>query len=369
MDATVLSGLVGISRAAFGKRPPEAMLRTVAEETAALVDADAVSIVLSGAHELPMVSARRDGRARPGPDLAVELSERLLDRLRDRTSTIVPDTIADRDRALWEATLGSGPRVVVAVPFDAADAVAGALVAGGDWHDPAADDLATLLEVVAMQIQLAVRTTRLAEAHQDQMVALARMVVGLREQAQEHVSELLALERALDEGSIERIEALVTKYHTPGSARGARVENPIVAGLLLGEMSVARTRGIELRLTARSSLETVPSTVGDLAFVSVISNLISNAFDAVESVPAKRRRVSLHLQQRSASTAIEVRDWGIGLGLHAERDVLRGGYSSKGPGRGTGLALVNRLVTAAGGSVEIERCTVGTRVKVTVPNG
>jgi sensor histidine kinase regulating citrate/malate metabolism len=159
-------------------------------------------------------------------------------------------------------------------------------------------------------------------------------------------------------------------FHAAGSAGGGgRVENPIVAGLVLGEMSVARTRGIALRLSARSTLEAIPASVGDLAFVSVISNLISNAFEAVETVAPGRRRVSLHLQQRAASTAVEVRDWGVGLGEHSERDVVRSGYSSKGAGRGTGLALVNRLVAAAGGTMQVERCPVGTRVKVTVPNG
>jgi sensor histidine kinase regulating citrate/malate metabolism len=283
----------------------------------------------------------------------------------------VPDVRADPDRTLWQMALGPMARTVIAIPFaDSSTPVDGALVAGGTWTTTRAGELATLLEVVAMQIQLAIRTARLAEAHQDQMVALARMVVGLREQSQEHVAELLELEQALGDGSsAQHTESLVARHHTPGAAGRGLVENPIVAGLLLGEMSVARTRGIALRLSARSSLDTIPDSVGDLGFVSVISNLISNAFDAVETVPPKRRRVSLHLQQRAASTAIDVRDWGVGLGEHSERDVVRGGYSSKGAGRGTGLALVNRLVAAAGGTMKIERCSVGTRVKVTVPNG
>lgn len=370
MDAGALSALIGISRAAFAKRPVEEMLPAVAAQTAALVEADRVAIMLAGAHEIPMVSACPGGRGRQVWDIGPDVAEQLRDRLGPGPRTIVPDVAVDADRALWRTALGPQPSAVIAIPFaDASAPVAGALVAGGAWTPPRAQGLATLLEVVAMQIQLAIRTARLAEAHQDQMVALARMVVGLREQSQEHVSELLELEQALGDGSpAQHTASLVARYHTPGSAGRGRVENPIVAGLLLGEMSVARTRGIALRLTARSSLDAIPVSVGDLGFVSVISNLISNAFDAVETVPPKRRRVSLHLQQRAASTAIDVRDWGVGLGDHTERDVVRGGYSSKGAGRGTGLALVNRLVAAAGGTMKIERCPVGTRVKVTVPN-
>ena len=356
-----VSRLARIARAAFANRPLAETLGLLARESVPLLEVDRVAIAFAGADGTWVVSSAGAG---PAP-LEPRLAQRLHARLARHACTIVTDAGADRDRMVWKAALGTPVRALLAAPF----AGAGALIAGGEQAGIEAAGRRMLVEVLAVQIGLAIRTTRLAETHQHQMVALARMATGLRAQSFEHVSELLAIQRSLDEGSTEQIEALVAQYGEPRAVDSAHVSNPIVAGLVLGEMSVARIRGVKLRLTKRTWLDTVPSTLGELGFVSVLSNLIANAFDAVASVPARRRRVTLDIRQRRTETTLQVRDWGVGLGSLSERDVLRAGYSSKGPGRGTGMALVSRLVSDAGGRVEIERCAVGTRVRVEVPNG
>jgi signal transduction histidine kinase len=360
-----VSRLARISRAAFANRPLGETLRILARESVPLLDVDRVAIAFAGADGTWVVSSTCAGAAPLEPRLAHRLRVRLA---RD-ACTIIADAGADRDRTVWRAMLGTQVRVLLAAPFGGAGTVGGALVAGAEEAGIEAAGRPMLVEVLALQIGLAIRTARLGETHQHQMVALARMAAGLRAQSFEHVSELLAIQRSLDEGSIEQIEALVAQYREPRALNSAHVGNPIVAGLVLGEMSVARTRGVKLRLTAHSWLDSVPSGLGELGFVSVLSNLIANAFDAVASVPPPRRRVTLDIRQRPTVTTLQVRDWGVGLGSLSERDVLRAGYSSKGPGRGTGMALVSRLVSDAGGRVEIAPCPIGTRVRVEVPNG
>ena len=369
-DDIELSELVGLCRTAFGKRPIEEAAGLVAEGAAALVRAARVSVVMITYGEMLLISAQRDRPWRQRWHGETADAERLARRLSDGAEAIVLTAPGEPDRDLWCQLFGAPSDVITAFPFasDAAGGRAGGLIVAANEVYRRQDTRRAALEVIARQIELALRAARLAEAQQDQMVGLARMVVGLRQQSQAHVTELLELQTSLAEGTIAETQALVAGYHAPTGVRAWRLESPIVVGLLLGEMSVAHERGIKLRVSAHSTLEVVPSSLGDLGLVSVLSNLISNAFDAVESLPASRRRVSVLVKQRAGRTTIRVRDWGVGLAAHRERDVLRGGYSSKAPGRGTGLALVNRLVTAAGGEVDLARCDVGTQVTVTVPD-
>ena len=372
-DDIELSELVGLCRTAFGKRPIEEAAGSVAEGAAALVRAARVSVVMISYGEMLLISAQR---GRPWTQRwhgETADAERLARRLSDGAEAIVLTAPGEPDRDLWCQLFGApcAPSdVVTAFPFAShvAGGRAGGLIVAANEVYRRQDTRRAALEVIARQIELALRAARLAEAQQDQMVGLARMVVGLRQQSQAHVTELLELQTSLARGTIAETQALVAGYHAPTGVRAWRLASPIVVGLLLGEMSVAHERGVKLRVSAHSSLEVVPSSLGDLGLVSVLSNLISNAFDAVESLPASRRRVSVLVKQRAGRTTIRVRDWGVGLAAHRERDVLRGGYSTKAPGRGTGLALVNRLVTAAGGEVDLARCDVGTQVTVTVPD-
>jgi Histidine kinase-, DNA gyrase B-, and HSP90-like ATPase len=363
-----LSDLVGICRAAFDQRPVEDVLGSVAEGTAELVHASCAAVVLIGYGDMLVLSCR-DGERQPPrwheePAVAVDLGERLSAAADTVVLTAPPGPMADSCQVLF----GCADEVITAFPFTDGGGGIGAVIVSGDRPYDTDDTWRAALLVIARQLELALRAGRLVDEHQDQMVGLARMVVGLRQQSRAHVGELLELQRSLAGATIEQTQALVADYHTPPAVRAWRLESPIVAGLVLGEMSVARERRIRFHISAHSTLEFVPGSLGDLGLVSVLSNLITNAFDAVESLPARRRRVSILVKQGRRSTMIRVRDWGVGLEAGAERDILRGGYSSKAPGRGTGLPLVHRLVSAAGGGLEIMRCDIGTRVTVTVPN-
>lgn len=138
------------------------------------------------------------------------------------------------------------------------------------------------------------------------------------------------------------------------------VGDPVVAALVLGKTAEATERGIELEVAG--DLAGTGVTAREL--VTVLGNLLDNAFDAVTGRPEKR--VRLDLTVRDDTTEVVVGDSGPGLTAADAAHALDRGWSTKasgagapGGGRGVGLALVAQVARRHDGSVQIARSPLG----------
>ncbi|GAA5152316.1 sensor histidine kinase [Nocardioides marinquilinus] len=127
--------------------------------------------------------------------------------------------------------------------------------------------------------------------------------------------------------------------------------DPVVAALLLGKTAEARERGVELEVVG-----TLPGAVPPRDLVTVIGNLVDNAFEATG------RRVRVGLGGTDERPEVRVDDDGPGLSDDEAAHVLERGWTTKaepGAGRGIGLALVGQAARRHGGRVRIERSDLG----------
>ena len=134
------------------------------------------------------------------------------------------------------------------------------------------------------------------------------------------------------------------------------VGDPVVEALLLGKNADAAERGIELRIEGGLPRNDLPAR--DL--VTVLGNLVDNAFDAL--VPADVRRVLVTLGGDPSAVVVTVEDSGPGLDDETAAHALERGWTTKGSGeagRGVGLALVAQVARRHGGDVEIGRSELG----------
>jgi two-component system, CitB family, sensor kinase len=134
------------------------------------------------------------------------------------------------------------------------------------------------------------------------------------------------------------------------------VGDPVVEALLLGKNADAAERGIELRIEGGLPHSDVPAR--DL--VTVLGNLVDNAFDAL--VPADVRRVRVTLGGDPTAVVVTVEDSGPGLDDDAAAHALERGWTTKASGEGShgvGLALVAQVARRHGGDVEIGRSELG----------
>lgn len=135
------------------------------------------------------------------------------------------------------------------------------------------------------------------------------------------------------------------------------VDDPVVAALLLGKSAEAAEHGVDLRVSG----ELPPgSGVPPRDLVTVLGNLVDNAFDAVAA--SEPRQVEVRLSGDGTALTVQVGDSGPGLDDAAIARVLDRGWTTKaqpGTGRGLGLALVGQVARRHGGDVAIGRSALG----------
>ena len=135
------------------------------------------------------------------------------------------------------------------------------------------------------------------------------------------------------------------------------VEDPVVAALLLGKSAEAAEQGVDFRIVG----ELPPGTgIPPRDLVTVLGNLVDNAFDAVSGLES--RQVEVRLTGDDHTLTVLVGDSGPGLDDAASARVLDRGWTTKaepGTGRGLGLALVVQVARRHGGEVVVGRSHLG----------
>ncbi len=137
------------------------------------------------------------------------------------------------------------------------------------------------------------------------------------------------------------------------------VPDPVVAGVILGKYNRACELKVELEFDPQNSLADLPAELDRERLVTVIGNLLDNAFEAVREQPDKRL-VRLYLTDLGPDLVIEVEDSGPGVDEDLAGSIFDKGVSTKqGRGRGTGLALVKRAVSDLDGQVTFAEGELG----------
>ncbi|MCM2971970.1 ATP-binding protein [Larsenimonas suaedae] len=158
-----------------------------------------------------------------------------------------------------------------------------------------------------------------------------------------HLKDLPALERYVKEIMEHRV--------TPSNALGGQVQEPALAGFLLGKQSEARERAItlDLQVSARIDAQSHSRTVHDL--VSILGNVLDNAFEALAETEAPQ--VCLLMDREGESLSIQVQDNGPGIDPAIADRLFERGVSGKGAHRGLGLSLVKERLDTAGGDIAV----------------
>jgi len=129
------------------------------------------------------------------------------------------------------------------------------------------------------------------------------------------------------------------------------VPDPVIAGVILGKYNRACELKIELEFDPQNSFAELPPELEREPLVTILGNLLDNAFDAVRE-SGNQPLVRLYLTDLGPDLIIEVEDSGPGVAKEvAETLFNRGATTKSGSGRGTGLALVKRAVESLGGQI------------------
>ena len=201
--------------------------------------------------------------------------------------------------------------------------------------------------------------------------AMSGLTSTLRAQEHEYANRLHAMSVLMELGELEEASDYLAELSAGALGRAedlrSRISPSAVAALLTAKVSVAAERSITLTISPDSRLDQPRARTNDL--LSVLGNLIDNALESLDGQP-EPRLVTVEIADDD-DVRITVRDSGPGIAATDPAVVFQDGWSTKterdGLRRGVGLALVQRLVRRAGGTVEV-RSDGGTCFEVRLPS-
>ena len=146
----------------------------------------------------------------------------------------------------------------------------------------------------------------------------------------------------------------------------ARIRDPALAGLLMGKYNRAKELKVQLFFDPGSAIADLPPRIETSSLVIILGNLLENALEAVSG--RALNEVHCLLQQNTGELVLSVEDTGPGINAGAMTKIFEWGFSTKGHNnRGIGLFLVEQAVDKAGGKIEVESGSWGTRFLVRIP--
>ena len=109
----------------------------------------------------------------------------------------------------------------------------------------------------------------------------------------------------------------------------AAIPDPVLAGCLLGKYNRARELGLRLIIDSESHMTDIPAHIPRELLVSVIGNLLDNAFEATLSHTGAGGEVSLTMTDLGNDLIFEIEDQGAGIPLEEQARIFERGVSTK----------------------------------------
>ncbi|MDD2978524.1 MAG: sensor histidine kinase [Hespellia sp.] len=195
-------------------------------------------------------------------------------------------------------------------------------------------------------------TTKMAE----ELTGVNHIIAALRATTHEHKNKLHVILGLLQTGDTKEAMTYINDCaleEEDNSQVLNCIKNKTIAALILGKKNRAKELNITFNLLKGSFLEAHNDYLSATDLVTIIGNLIENAFDALTHVE-ETREVNLFIESGKDALLIIVDDTGDGMDEDTIRTLLQGPYTTKGSGHGVGLTLIRNIVTRCEGILDIE---------------
>ncbi|MCQ2467476.1 MAG: sensor histidine kinase [Clostridia bacterium] len=180
-------------------------------------------------------------------------------------------------------------------------------------------------------------------------VILGLVQMGANKEAIEYISNITSIQQAT-------ISNVMRNF-----------EDPSIAALLIGKYSRASELNITLNIETGSQYRRSDVSFNSNDLVTVIGNLVENAFEAMNSNDVDVRELTVGVFTKPGAVLIRVDDTGPGISEDIRDHVFDSGVTTKGEAHGSGLFLVKQIVNRYNGTIEFETETgVGTSFTVTL---
>ncbi|AJQ28249.1 MULTISPECIES: DcuS/MalK family sensor histidine kinase [Pelosinus] len=204
----------------------------------------------------------------------------------------------------------------------------------------------------------------------EQLTGVQDYVDALRARAHEFMNQLhviLGLVKLKSYSQLANyINKITSEHEEEISFVTKRIREPLLAGFILSKLSLSRENNVIMHLAEETYVPKPWNNEVIHEMVTIIGNLVENAFDAVNNSPYKE--IELHMYYDKGILSIHVSDTGEGILPEVSSTLFKKGISSKEGNRGFGLHLVQCSLERLGGTIDFEsRPGEGTIFMVNIP--
>ncbi len=194
-----------------------------------------------------------------------------------------------------------------------------------------------------------------------QLTQIQQYAETLRSQTHEYANKLHTIAGLIQIGASDRALEIIGQETREQQALLRwlvdSVTEPVLSGCLLGKYNRAHELGLQLLIDPDSHMGALPPHVPPERIVTLLGNLLDNAFEA--TLAAQGKQVQLSMTDLGSDLIFEVEDQGTGV-PEAERErIFQRGVSGKSSSRGIGLHLVRQTLTQLGGEITVSETTGG----------
>jgi C4-dicarboxylate-specific signal transduction histidine kinase len=134
-------------------------------------------------------------------------------------------------------------------------------------------------------------------------------------------------------------------------------------------LSLQRSDLVEHEIEVTTRFDDQPMLIiGDrVQLEQVLLNVIMNARDAMEIVPARKRRLKVEIDQVKDAVRVSVSDSGVGITRANLQRIFESFYTTKPKGLGLGLPICRAIIDDHGGSLWAESEGAGAILRIALP--
>ncbi|HDX9578558.1 TPA: two-component system sensor histidine kinase DcuS [Bacillus pseudomycoides] len=200
----------------------------------------------------------------------------------------------------------------------------------------------------------------------EQLTGIRLYAEALRAQSHEFMNKLhvvLGLTHMKHYEQLEKyVSSMVSEHQYEIGDVMRKIKDPVFAGFLLGKLSYAREKGIELTISEDSYLPQTDDEGIIRELITIVGNLIDNALDAVADCNHKKVNVEIKYYDK---LIVKITDTGNGIKQEEIDKLFVKGYSTKGENRGYGLYLLKESIERIKGNIHIDS-VLGEQTTITI---